>query len=55
VDIIELDQESAELLPDRQALGRWGWDGCHSWNSWHHCWNGWQSCHSWNNGWSHCS
>jgi hypothetical protein len=29
VDIAELDQESAELLPDRQALGCWnyGWNG----------------------------
>jgi hypothetical protein len=29
VDIAELDRESAELLPDRQALGCWnyGWHG----------------------------
>lgn len=28
VNIAELEQESAELLPDRQALGCWnGWSG----------------------------
>jgi hypothetical protein len=29
VDIAELNRESAELLPDRQALGCWnyGWNG----------------------------
>lgn len=51
MDIAELDQESAELLPDRQALGCWSWDSCHSWRHWHHCWDGWQSwhhgCQSW--------
>jgi hypothetical protein len=30
VDVTELDRESAELVPDRQALGCWnyGWHGC---------------------------
>lgn len=28
MDIAELDLESAELLPDRQALGCWKWSPC---------------------------
>jgi hypothetical protein len=44
MDIAELDRESAELLPDRQALGCWSWDSCHSW---HHCWDGWQPGCGW--------
>ena len=52
MDIAELEQESAELLPDRQALGCWNysWHHWHSWNQWQgwhqHCdssW-GWQGC-----------
>jgi hypothetical protein len=30
VEIAELDRESAELLPDRQALGCWNYGG-HGW------------------------
>lgn len=43
MDVTELDRESAELLPDRQALGCWnyGWHGCHGAQGWH----GWQSWH----------
>ena len=28
MDIAELDMESAELLPDRQALSCWRWSPC---------------------------
>ena len=54
MDIAELEQESAELLPDRQALGCWKWSPCGheywscssgwGWGSWgrpppaSHCW-----------------
>jgi hypothetical protein len=46
VDIAELDRESAELLPDRQALGCWTWHHC---QPVHHCWQSWQgwNCNSW--------
>jgi hypothetical protein len=41
MDIAELDRESAELLPDRQALGCWKWSPCgHEWSSCHSSW-GW--------------
>lgn len=57
MEIAELDKESAELLPDRQALGCWHY----SWHPWHSCqpWNGWnswnngQGCQSWQ-GWNSC-
>ena len=64
MEIAELDRESAELLPDRQALCCWHyswhpWNGCQSWNGWNggQGWNsgqGWQSCQGWQgwNSWS---
>jgi hypothetical protein len=40
MDTAELDRESAELLPDRQALGCWKWSPCgHEYYSWSGC--GW--------------
>jgi hypothetical protein len=57
MDIAELEQESAELLPDRQALGCWKWSPCG-----HEYWScssgGWGWGGSWGGGWcpppSHC-
>lgn len=40
MDIAELDRESAELLPDRQALGCWNY-GWHSAGYGHGCGQGW--------------
>jgi hypothetical protein len=44
MDTAELDRESAELLPDRQALGCWKWSPCG---------HEYYSCHSWSWSW-HC-
>ncbi|MBV9792593.1 MAG: hypothetical protein JO016_01530 [Actinobacteria bacterium] len=58
MDITELEQESAELLPDRQALGCWNygwhqWHSCNQWQGWNQSWHqsqGWDQCwHSWGN------
>jgi len=48
VDVTELDRESAELLPDRQALGCWnyGWHGCHGAQGWQGWGNGYSSSYS---------
>ena len=47
MDTAELDRESAELLPDRQALGCWKWSPCGHDSSWSWGWSwhsqGWQS------------
>jgi hypothetical protein len=50
VDIAQLEKESAELLPDRQALCCWNysWHSCNSW----HGWQGWNDCHNWQSSWS---
>jgi len=63
VDITELDRESAELLPDRQALGCWnyGWHGsgyghgCGHQQSWASHQQGWGSGHQqgWGSGCGH--
>ncbi len=45
MDIAELDRESAELLPDRQALGCWNY-GWHNTGYGHGCDQGWSQ------GWS---
>lgn len=51
MDTAELDMESAELLPDRQALGCWKWSPCgheyYSYTSW--CWHPTQATSCW--GW----
>jgi hypothetical protein len=52
VDIAQLEKESAELLPDRQALCCWNysWHSCNSW----HGWQNWNDCHNWQSSWSGC-
>ena len=53
MDIAELEKESAELLPDRQALGCWNysWHHWHSWNQWQGWNQSWHQSQGWNQSW----